>query len=42
MFWEARFQNGREEAFTILDKPLHAIEVWERRGLRSSAQADAH
>ncbi len=41
MFWEERFQNGREEAFTILDKPLHAIEVWERRGLRSSAQADA-
>ena len=42
MFWEERFRNGREEPFTILDKPLHAIEVWERRALRSPAQGGTH
>jgi fibro-slime domain-containing protein len=42
MYWEERFLNRREDPFTILDKPLHAIEVWERQGLRSTAQPASH
>jgi hypothetical protein len=40
MYWEERFRNGREELYTILDKPLHAIEIWEQRG-RPTASAGA-
>lgn len=30
LYWEARFRNGVEDPETTLDKPLAAIEVWER------------
>jgi 4-amino-4-deoxy-L-arabinose transferase-like glycosyltransferase len=29
LYWEPRFWNAREDVETILDKPLHAIEVWQ-------------
>lgn len=31
LYWEPRFWNAREDPETVLDKPLHAIEVWARR-----------
>lgn len=31
LYWEERFRNGREDSQTTLDKPLNAIEVWERK-----------
>lgn len=31
LYWESRFWNGEEDPETILDRPLHAIEVWQRR-----------
>lgn len=30
LYWEDRFHNGEEDFETVLDKPLHAIEVWQR------------
>lgn len=30
LYWEARFHNAQEDVETVLDKPLHAIEVWTR------------
>jgi hypothetical protein len=42
MYWEERFRNRREELYTILDKPLHAIEIWERQGVQPAAAAGAH
>lgn len=31
LFWEERFRNGREDSQTTLDKPLNAIEVWQKK-----------
>jgi len=30
LYWEERFWNAEEDGETILDKPLHSIEVWAR------------
>jgi 4-amino-4-deoxy-L-arabinose transferase-like glycosyltransferase len=30
LYWEDRFHNGEEDFETVLDKPLHAIEVWQK------------
>jgi hypothetical protein len=31
LYWEPRFRNGVEDSETVLDKPLHPIEVWAQR-----------
>ena len=48
LYWEPRFRNGREDAETVSDKPLHAIEVWEcveaacRSSSSSAPDDDSH